>query len=186
MRFLVIDDSLPMRRIITNVLARLGHTDVVAVSNGREALKRIETETIDVVITDWYMPEVSGIEFLRTIRSNAATKDLPIIIVSANGSKDDVAQAIQLRVSGYVLKPFTAETLRERIAAICNALPPRVAAAPGPVEPAPPRAEAEAAAPTADAEAEDADAVPVDAESAVGVETGAISAEPEPALAGAH
>jgi two-component system chemotaxis response regulator CheY len=111
-----------MRRIIANVLSRLGHTDVVAVSNGREALKRLETEPFDVVITDWYMPEVSGIEFLRTIRSNPVTKDLPIIVVSGNGSKDDVAQAIQLRVSGYVLKPFTAETLKERIAAICSTL----------------------------------------------------------------
>lgn len=123
MRFLVIDDSLPMRRIITNVLSRLGHTDVVVANNGREALKRIETERFDVVITDWYMPEMNGIEFLRTIRSTPATKDVPIVIVSVNGSKEDVSQAIQLGVSGYVLKPFTAEAFRERIAAVCKALP---------------------------------------------------------------
>ena len=122
MRFLVIDDSLPMRRIITNVLARLGHTDVVQVANGREALKRIESETFDVIITDWYMPEMNGIEFLRTLRAKEETKDVPIVIVSGNGSKDDVARAIQLRVSGYVLKPFTAETFKERIAAICTAV----------------------------------------------------------------
>jgi two-component system, chemotaxis family, chemotaxis protein CheY len=121
MRFLVIDDSQPMRRIITNVLSRLGHTDVVVASNGREALKRVETEQIDFVITDWYMPEMSGLDFLRTLRSKEATKDVPIVIVTANGSRDDVAQAIQLRVNGYVLKPFTAETLKERIGAICAA-----------------------------------------------------------------
>ena len=121
MRFLVIDDSLPMRRIIANVLARLGYTDVVLVSNGREALKRIETEQFDLVITDWYMPEMSGIEFLRTLRAKADTQNVPIVIVSANGSKEDVAQAIQLRVNGYVLKPFTAETLKDRIATICAA-----------------------------------------------------------------
>ena len=121
MRFLVIDDSMPMRRIIANILARLGHTDVVLVSNGREALKRIESERFDLVITDWYMPEMSGIEFLRMLRSREDTKNVPIVIVSANGSKDDVAQAIQLGVNGYVLKPFTAETLKERIAAICAA-----------------------------------------------------------------
>ncbi len=121
MRFLVIDDSLPMRRIIANILARLGYTDVVLVSNGREALKRIETEQFDLVITDWYMPEMSGIEFLRTLRAKADTRDVPIVIVSANGSKEDVAQAIQLRVNAYVLKPFTAETLKDRIAAVCAA-----------------------------------------------------------------
>ena len=119
MRFLVIDDSLPMRRIITNVLSRLGHTDVVVASNGREALKRVESERVDFVITDWYMPEMSGLDFLRTLRAKEATKDVPIVIVTANGSRDDVAQAIELRVNGYVLKPFTAETLKERIGAIC-------------------------------------------------------------------
>jgi two-component system chemotaxis response regulator CheY len=121
MRFLVIDDSMPMRRIIANILSRLGHTDVVLVSNGREALKRLENERFDLIITDWYMPEMTGIEFLRLLRGKPETKDTPIVIVSANGSKDDVAQAIQLGVNGYVLKPFTAETLKERIAAICAA-----------------------------------------------------------------
>jgi two-component system, chemotaxis family, chemotaxis protein CheY len=139
MRFLVIDDSMPMRRIIANVLARLGYTDVALVSNGREALKRIESERFDLVITDWYMPEMSGIEFLRMLRSREDTRDVPIVIVSANGSKEDVAQAIQLRVNAYVLKPFTAETLKERIAAICASArpssapaicPPELAAAP--------------------------------------------------------
>jgi two-component system, chemotaxis family, chemotaxis protein CheY len=124
MRFLVIDDSMPMRRIIANVLARLGYTEVALVANGREALKRIEAERFDLVITDWYMPEISGIEFLRMLRSREDTKDVPIVIVSANGSKEDVAQAIQLRVNAYVLKPFTAETLKERIATICATLRP--------------------------------------------------------------
>ncbi len=121
MRFLVIDDSMPMRRIIANILSRLGYTDVVLLSNGREALKRLENERFDLIITDWYMPEMTGIEFLRLLRGKPETKDVPIVIVSANGSKDDVAQAIQLGVNGYVLKPFTAETLKERIAAICAA-----------------------------------------------------------------
>jgi two-component system chemotaxis response regulator CheY len=128
MRFLVIDDSLPMRRIITNVLSRLGHTDVILAGNGREALKRLETEQIDFVITDWYMPEMSGLDFVRTLRSKEATKDVPIVIVTGNGSKDDVARAIELRVNGYVLKPFTAETLRDRIATICAAQCPTAAA----------------------------------------------------------
>lgn len=120
MRFLVVDDSMPMRRIVANVLARLGHTDVILAANGREAMKRIEAEQIDFVITDWFMPEMSGLEFLRTIRENESTRDVPIVIITANASSDDVAQAVRLRVNGYVLKPFTAELLRERIESICS------------------------------------------------------------------
>jgi two-component system, chemotaxis family, chemotaxis protein CheY len=134
MRFLVIDDSMPMRRIISNVLSRLGHTDITFAANGREALKQVESERIDFIITDWYMPEMTGLEFVRALRSKDATRDVPIVIVTANASKDDVAQAVQLRVNGYVLKPFTAEILRERIDAICATLAPAtrtVAAEPG-------------------------------------------------------
>ena len=112
-----------MRRIVANVLARLGHTDVVLAGNGREAMKRIEAEEIDFVITDWFMPEMSGLEFLRKIRENESTRDVPIVIITANASSDDVAQAVRLRVNGYVLKPFTAELLKERIDQICAALP---------------------------------------------------------------
>src|SRR5688500_6440027 len=127
MRFLVVDDSMPMRRIGANVLARLGHTDVVLAGNGREAMKRIESEPIDFVITDWFMPEMSGLEFLRKIRDNESTRDVPIVIITANASSDDVAQAVRLRVNGYVLKPFTAELLRERIDSICASLRERAA-----------------------------------------------------------
>ena len=121
MRFLVIDDSMPMRRIVTNVLARLGHTDVVGAANGREALKKLETERIDFVITDWFMPEMSGIDFMRTLRTNDATRDIPIVMVTANAAGSDVAEAASLGVNGYVLKPFTADTLRDRIDAACAA-----------------------------------------------------------------
>jgi two-component system chemotaxis response regulator CheY len=122
MRFLVIDDSMPMRRIVSNVLARLGHTDVVLAANGREAMKRIESEQIDFVITDWFMPEMSGIEFLRKVRDNPSTRNVPIVIITANASSADVAHAVRLKVNGYVLKPFTAELLRERIDSICESI----------------------------------------------------------------
>jgi two-component system chemotaxis response regulator CheY len=123
MRFLVVDDSMAMRRIVLNVLARLGHTDVILASNGREALKRIESEPVDFIVTDWFMPEMSGVELVRAVRENDAFKDLPIVVVTANASRHDVAEAVKLRVNAYVLKPFTAELLKERIAAICAALP---------------------------------------------------------------
>lgn len=119
MRFLVIDDSMPMRRIIANVLSRLGHNDVILAANGREAMKHIQNERIDFVITDWYMPEMTGIEFLRKLRAKDTTRNVPILVVTANGSKEDVTQAVKLGVNGYVLKPFTAETLKERIDALC-------------------------------------------------------------------
>jgi two-component system chemotaxis response regulator CheY len=122
MKFLVIDDSLPMRRIVQNVLARLGHTDVVCAANGREALKRLDAEPVDFVITDWYMPEMNGIEFLRSLREKNGMGDVPVLFVTANASRKDVTDAVGLGVCGYVLKPFTAETLRERIVAVCEAI----------------------------------------------------------------
>lgn len=122
MRFLIVDDSMPMRRIIANVLGRLGHTDVILANNARETLKLLETETVDFVITDWYMPEVGGLEFLRILRQNEKTRNIPIVVVTGNGSRSDVVEAMKLGVNGYILKPFTAEILKERIAAICAAM----------------------------------------------------------------
>ena len=77
------------------------------------------SKRIDFVITDWYMPEMTGIEFLRKLRAKDATRNVPILVVTANGSKEDVTQAVKLGVNGYVLKPFTAETLKERIDSLC-------------------------------------------------------------------
>jgi two-component system chemotaxis response regulator CheY len=121
MRFLIIDDSLPMQRILTNVLARLGHTEVVLAANGREALARLASEPVDFILTDWYMPEMNGLELLRALRQNPATRDVPLLMITANAARADVAQALRLGADGYVLKPFTAEGLRDRIAAICSA-----------------------------------------------------------------
>jgi two-component system chemotaxis response regulator CheY len=123
MRFLIIDDSMPMRRIVANVLARLGHTNVLLAANGREALKRMESEPVDFVITDWFMPEMNGLELVRRMREKDATREVPVVIITGNAARSDVAEAVRLGVNGYVLKPFTAETLKERISSICSALP---------------------------------------------------------------
>ena len=118
MRFLVIDDSVTMRRIIANILVRLGYPDVLHASNGREALDRLAAEPADVVITDWYMPELSGLDFVKTLRNSPATRDIPIVIVTANAASDDIHNALELGVKSYILKPFTVETMKDKIGAL--------------------------------------------------------------------
>jgi two-component system, chemotaxis family, chemotaxis protein CheY len=118
MRFLIIDDSVTMRRIIANILARLGHPEVLHASNGREALDRLAAEHVDVVITDWYMPEMNGLDFVTTLRNTPATSHIPIVIVTANAASDDIQHALQLGVKSYILKPFTVETMKDKIDAL--------------------------------------------------------------------
>jgi two-component system, chemotaxis family, chemotaxis protein CheY len=119
LRFLIIDDSITMRRIITNVLARMGYEDVMHAANGREAVERLGTDRVDVVITDWYMPEMNGLEFVRSLRTSPATRHIPIMIVTANAASDDIQEALKLGVSSYILKPFSLETMKEKIGALC-------------------------------------------------------------------
>lgn len=119
MRFLIIDDSMTMRRIIGNILVRLGYSEVMHAANGRDALSRLATDRVDVVITDWYMPEMNGLDFVRTLRNSPATRHLPIMIVTANAASDDIQEALQLGVSSYILKPFSVETIKEKITALC-------------------------------------------------------------------
>lgn len=118
MRFLVVDDSTTMRRIIINTLNKVGYTDCAEASNGREGVERLAMITVDMVITDWNMPEMSGIEFIRSVRANAATKDLPVLMVTTNAAKDDIVEALRAGVNSYVVKPFTPETIKEKIQAM--------------------------------------------------------------------
>ncbi len=127
MRFLVIDDSVTMRRIISNILVRLGYPDVVQASNGREALDRLAGEPVDIVVTDWYMPEMNGLDFVKALRTTPTTSHIPIVIVTANAASDDIQHALELGVNGYILKPFTVETMREKIGALCAQVAPRAA-----------------------------------------------------------
>lgn len=118
MRFLVVDDSSTMRRIIVRTLSKIGHQDVEQAANGREGLDQLAKGGIDVVITDWNMPEMSGIEFIRTIRGDDGLKDLPILMVTTNAAQNDIADAMKAGVSNYVVKPFTPDTIREKIEAV--------------------------------------------------------------------
>lgn len=122
MRFLIVDDSVTMRRIIANILLRLGYPEVLHASHGREALDRLAAETVDVVITDWYMPEMNGLDFVKTMRNSPATSHIPIVVVTANAASDDIQQALELGVNSYILKPFTVETMKEKIGALISQL----------------------------------------------------------------
>ncbi len=117
MRFLVVDDSSTMRRIIINTLNKLGHQEIVEASNGREGLDRLNTDTVDMVITDWNMPEMSGIEFIRALRTIDKVKELPVLMVTTNAAKDDIVEALRAGVNNYIVKPFTPDTFKEKIQA---------------------------------------------------------------------
>jgi two-component system chemotaxis response regulator CheY len=115
MRFLVVDDSSTMRRIIINTLNKLGHQDIIEAGNGREGVDRLAAATVDVIITDWNMPEMSGIEFIRTIRAQDKYAKIPVLMVTTNAAKDDIVEALRAGVTNYVVKPFTPDVMKEKI-----------------------------------------------------------------------
>lgn len=118
MRVLVVDDSSTMRRIIINTLVKLGHQDFVEAANGVEGLERASTCPIDLVITDWNMPEMTGLEFIRTLRTRPETSRVPVLMVTTNAAKDDIVEALRAGVDNYVVKPFTPDTIKEKIDAV--------------------------------------------------------------------
>lgn len=129
MKFLVVDDSAVTRRIIVNALARLGHTDLVEAADGQAALTLLDT-SVDVVITDWNLPGMSGVELVRTIRANPDLAHLPILLVTARNVKQDVVEAAQAGVNAYIVKPFTLEILQHKLADVLGA---RAVVEPAPV-----------------------------------------------------
>ena len=122
MRFLVVDDSSTMRRIIINTLNKLGYQDVVEASNGREGMDRVTDGAVDLVITDWNMPEMNGIDFIRSLRALEGKQQLPVLMVTAEAKKENIIAAAQAGANGYVVKPFTAATLDEKLSKIFEKL----------------------------------------------------------------
>jgi two-component system chemotaxis response regulator CheY len=104
MRFLMVDDSSTMRRIIINTLNQLGYTEVVEASKGRKGIDKSNVADADMVITDWNMPEMNGIEFIRTLRGLDKMKDTPILMVTTNAAKDDIVEALRVGVNNYIVK----------------------------------------------------------------------------------
>jgi len=120
MRFLIVDDSSTMRRIIINTLNKLGHQDFVEASNGREGIERLNSGGVDMIITDWNMPEMNGIDFVRNLSATPQGRSVPVLMVTTNAANADVAEALKAGVNNYVVKPFTADTLKEKINAVAQ------------------------------------------------------------------
>jgi two-component system chemotaxis response regulator CheY len=114
MKFLVIDDSATMRRIVVNSLQRIGFTDVVEAGDGVEGLKAFDA-SVGFVITDWNMPNMSGIEFVRALRGRPDGASVPVLMVTTRSVKEDIVAAIEAGVSNYIVKPFTPQVLKEKI-----------------------------------------------------------------------
>lgn len=115
MRVLIVDDSGTMRRIIRNNLKFAGFDDAVEAGNGVEGLAVLEGNPIGLVITDWNMPEMNGIEFVKAIRSKDQYKTLPILMITTMAEKEEIMVALSAGVSNYIVKPFDAETLKKKL-----------------------------------------------------------------------
>lgn len=115
LKILAVDDSPTMRRIIINTLKRAGYSDVTEASDGRDAMAKLKVDKYNFVITDWNMPEMDGLTFVNTVRSTPDLKNIPILMVTTRSVKDDIIEAMKAGVNNYIVKPFTPETLKEKI-----------------------------------------------------------------------
>ncbi len=115
MKVLVVDDFATMRRILRNILKQIGFTNINEADDGKSALKMLKKERFDLVMCDWNMPEMPGIELLKAVRSDEELKDLPFVMVTAEAQKENILEAVKAGVSNYVVKPFTAETIGEKL-----------------------------------------------------------------------
>ena len=115
MKILVIDDSATMRRIIKSHLTTMGFDAIVEAHDGEQALAKLAGEAIDLVITDWAMPTMSGPDLVRAIRSSPTHGKLPVLMITGIAQKEDIVQAIDSGVNGYIVKPFAPQTLKDKI-----------------------------------------------------------------------
>ena len=115
MKILVVDDFSTMRRIIKNLLRDLGFTNTSEADDGTTALPMLQNGNFDFLITDWNMPGMQGIDLLRAVRADPKLKELPVLMVTAESKREQIIEAAQAGVNGYIVKPFTAQTLKEKI-----------------------------------------------------------------------
>ncbi len=115
MKILIVDDFSTMRRIIKNLLRDLGFTNTSEADDGQTALPMLQQGNFDFLITDWNMPGMEGIELLKRVRADDNLKSMPVLLVTAEAKKEQIVEAAQAGVNGYIVKPFTAGTLKEKI-----------------------------------------------------------------------
>ncbi|MEN6317561.1 MAG: chemotaxis response regulator CheY [Syntrophaceae bacterium] len=114
-KILIVDDFATMRKVIRNLLKQAGYENVAEAEDGVAALKLLKSTKMDFVISDWNMPNMTGIELLRAVRSDGELKTMPFLMVTAESLKENVVEAVKAGVSNYIVKPFTAEVLGEKI-----------------------------------------------------------------------
>ncbi len=122
MKILVVDDFSTMRRIIKNLLRELGFTNVSEADDGQTALPKLQSGDFDLLITDWNMPGMTGIDLLRAVRADEKLANLPVLMVTAEARREQIIAAAQAGVNGYIIKPFTASTLKEKLEKIFERL----------------------------------------------------------------
>ncbi len=122
MKILIVDDFSTMRRIIKNLLRELGFNNTAEADDGNTALPVLQSGGIDFLVTDWNMPGMTGIDLLKAVRADPSLAKLPVLLVTAEAKKEQIVDAAQAGVNGYVVKPFTAQTLKEKIEKIFERL----------------------------------------------------------------
>ncbi len=121
LKFLVVDDFSTMRRIIKNLLHDLGYANVTEADDGKTALPMLQAGNFDFLITDWNMPGMPGLDLIKAVRADARLSKMPVLMLTAEAKRDQIIEAAQAGVNGYVIKPFTAETLKEKLDKILGA-----------------------------------------------------------------
>jgi two-component system, chemotaxis family, chemotaxis protein CheY len=115
MKILVVDDFATMRRIIKNILTQLGFKNIIEADDGTTALEVLKSEKIGLIVSDWNMPKMTGLDLLKAVRADASLANTPFIMVTAEAQQDNIILAVKAKVSQYIVKPFTAETLSEKL-----------------------------------------------------------------------
>jgi two-component system, chemotaxis family, chemotaxis protein CheY len=118
MDVLVVDDFATMRRILKNILRQIGFTSISEAEDGTSALTMLKKKKFDLILCDWNMPEMPGIELLKQVRADDGLKDIPFVMITAEAKKENILAAVQAGVSNYVVKPFTAEIISEKLAKV--------------------------------------------------------------------
>ena len=115
MKILVVDDFATMRRIIKNILTQLGFKNIIEADDGTTALDVLKSEKIGLIVSDWNMPKMTGLDLLKAVRADASLANTPFIMVTAEAQQDNIILAVKAKVGQYIVKPFTAETLSEKL-----------------------------------------------------------------------